>query len=199
MKGGQLIFNIVILALLAILIFLHFSDKRQKTTVLHDAATVATPRDTTGNYFRIAYFEMDSVTNSFAMVKEVKAELSREEDKINSQVSRLQKMFNDRLAQYQKQPMSAIQSEQANKEMLQLQESIRAQKQDMDQRYQDLYMRKMQEVKSRIEEFLKEYNKTKGYSYILGYEPGFIFYKDSTLNITGDLIKGLNDQYLKKK
>jgi outer membrane protein len=60
-------------------------------------------------------------------------------------------------------------------------------------------MQKMQDVKTKIENFLKEYNKTKGYAYILAYEPGIIYYRDSTLNITDDLVKGLNEQYSKKK
>ncbi|HEV7620633.1 MAG TPA: OmpH family outer membrane protein, partial [Flavisolibacter sp.] len=95
--------------------------------------------------------------------------------------------------------MTQIQSEQANRDMLQLQETIRGQKQEMDQKYQDYYMRKMQDVKSKIEDFLKEYNKTKGYSYIFGYEPGFIYYRDTMYNITKDLVKGLNEQYAKRK
>lgn len=68
----------------------------------------------------------------------------------------------------------------------------------MDQKYQDLQMRKKQEIKTKIEDYLKEYNKTRGYSYILAYEPGIIFYRDTMYNITGDLVKGLNDQYKKK-
>ena len=59
-------------------------------------------------------------------------------------------------------------------------------------------MRKMQDVKAKVEIFLKEYNKNKRYSYILAYEPGFIFYRDSVYNITGDLLKGLNAEYKKK-
>jgi outer membrane protein len=83
--------------------------------------------------------------------------------------------------------------------MLQMQETIRNKKQELDQRYQNLYMQKMQDVKIKIENFLKEYNKAKGYSYIFAYEPGFIYYRDTIFNITNDLVKGLNDQYSKKK
>jgi outer membrane protein len=68
----------------------------------------------------------------------------------------------------------------------------------MDQKFQDLYMRKMQDVKMKVEDYLKEYNKSKGYTYILAYEPGFIFYRDSSYNITADLLKGLNGLYKKK-
>jgi outer membrane protein len=54
-------------------------------------------------------------------------------------------------------------------------------------------------IKKKIEDFLKEYNKAKYYSYILVYDPGFIYYKDETYNITADVIKGLNEEYRKKK
>src|SRR5206468_6928066 len=107
--------------------------------------------------------------------------------------------YNEKLAQYQGQQMSQVQSEAASREMLALQDDLRGKKQSMDQRYQDLYMRKMQDVKARIEDFLKEYNKTRGYSYIFSNEPGFIYYKDTAFNITHDLVRGLNEQYQNKK
>ena len=198
MKSGMLVLNIVLLILVGILFYWHFSTAG-KTVLVQNQSTSATNNNP--SQFRIAYFEMDSVSKSFTMVKDVKAELSKEEDKMNSSLTRLQKLYNDKLAQYQSQAsqMNQVQSEQANRDMLQLQETIRGQKQEMDQKYQDFYMRKMQDVKSRIEDFLKEYNKTKGYSYIFSNEPGFIYYRDTMYNITSDLIKGLNDQYLKKK
>ena len=198
MKSGMLVLNIVLLILVGILFYWHFSTAG-KTVLVQNQSTSS--NNNNPSQFRIAYFEMDSVSKSFTMVKDVKAELSKEEDKMNSSLTRLQKLYNDKLAQYQSQAsqMNQVQSEQANRDMLQLQETIRGQKQEMDQKYQDFYMRKMQDVKSRIEDFLKEYNKTKGYSYIFSNEPGFIYYRDTMYNITSDLIKGLNDQYLKKK
>jgi outer membrane protein len=127
--------------------------------------------------------------------------LNREEDKMNGEMNQWQKKYNDKLAQYQNQAqqMNQVESENANRDMLQMQETIRNKKQELDQRYQNLYMQKMQDVKIKIENFLKEYNKAKGYSYIFAYEPGFIYYRDTIFNITNDLVKGLNDQYSKKK
>ena len=199
MKSGMLVLNIVLLILVGILFYWHFSTSGKPVFVQNQSTSSNNNNNST--QFRIAYFEMDSVSKSFTMVKDVKAELSKEEDKMNSSLTRLQKLYNDKLAQYQSQAsqMNQVQSEQANRDMLQLQETIRGQKQDMDQKYQDFYMRKMQDVKSRIEEYLKEYNKSRGYSYIFSNEPGFIYYRDTMFNITSDLIKGLNDQYLKKK
>ncbi|MDB5205688.1 MAG: OmpH family outer membrane protein [Flavisolibacter sp.] len=198
MKNASLILNIVLVVAVAVLFYLHFSSgkKAETTKVVSSTGTASVP----AGDFRIAYFEMDSINASFAMVKDVKTELGKEEERINNELTRLQKTYNEKITQYQgqSQSMSQVESEKANRDVLQLQERIRSTKQEMDQKFQDLYMRKMQDVKMKVEDYLKEYNKSKGYTYILAYEPGFIFYRDSTYNITGDLLKGLNGLYKKK-
>jgi outer membrane protein len=201
MKNVSLVLNVVLLLAVGILFYLHFSGKntpQTKPSSLQKGVAATTPN--TGD-FKIAYFEMDSINNNFVLIKDVKSELSREEEKINSELTRLQKSYNDRITHYQGQAntMSQVESENANRDILQLQDKIRTTKQTMESRYQDLYMRKMQDVKAKVEEYLKEYNRDKGYSYILAYEPGFIFYRDSALNITSDLITGLNEKYKIKK
>ena len=69
---------------------------------------------------------------------------------------------------------------------------MKARKQNLDQEYSEFTVKKMKDIKGRIEEFLKEYNKNKQYSYIVSYEQGLFYYKDSVYNITNDVIKGLN-------
>jgi outer membrane protein len=198
MKHASLIFNLVLLVAVGVLFYLHFSSGKKggETRV---ASSAPKGSAATGDC-RIAYFDMDSINNSFVLIKDVKSQLSREEEKINSELTRLQKAYNDRITHYQgqSQTMSQVEGEKANREILQLQDKIRSTKQNMESKYQDLYMRKMQDVKAKVEEYLKEYNKDKGYAYILAYEPGFIFYRDSALNITSDIITGLNDKYKKK-
>ena len=199
MKNALLILNLVLLVAVGVLFYLHFSSRKQGAET-RIASSSHDPAASHGDC-RIAYFDMDSINNSFVLIKDVKAELSREEEKINSTLTNLQKTYNDRLTHYQgqqQQGMSQVESEKANRDILQLQDKIRSTKQEMEQRYQDLYMRKMQDVKSKVEEYLKEYNKDKGYAYILAYEPGFIFYRDSALNITSDIVAGLNEKYKKK-
>jgi outer membrane protein len=198
MKNASLILNVVLLIAVAVLFYLHFSSgKKTVETAKVASASGSVP---TGD-FKIAYFEMDSLNNSFSLVKEVKAEISKEEEKMNSELARLQKSYNDKVTQYQSQAqsgMSSQDSENANRDIVQMQQRFAAAKQQWEVRLQDMSMRKMQEVKNKVEDFLKEYNKSKGYTYILAYEPGFMFYRDSTYDITGDLLKGLNEKYKKK-
>ena len=60
-------------------------------------------------------------------------------------------------------------------------------------------MRSQLSLKKSIEEFVAKYNETRQYSYIVSYEQGLFYYKDTMYNITADLIKGLNDEYKNKK
>jgi outer membrane protein len=146
---------------------------------------------------------MDSVEANFNMVKDVKAELSKKEETINTELDRMDKSYREKVSSYQQkakaQSMTQVQSEMATQDLMNAQEQMKNQKQALDQEYNDFMMRRMKDVKTKIEEFLKEYNKTKNYSYIVSYEQGLFYYKDTAYNITSDVIRGLNEMYKSKK
>ena len=54
----------------------------------------------------------------------------------------------------------------------------------------------MDEIQKNLKEFLTDYNKEKGYSYILTTGTGldYLVYKDSAYNITADVIDGMNQK-----
>jgi outer membrane protein len=53
----------------------------------------------------------------------------------------------------------------------------------------------MESIQKNLKQFLAEYNKEKKYQYILTTGSGldYLIYKDSTLDITKDVIKGMNE------
>ena len=197
MKNGILILNVVLLVLVGVLFYLHFSSKSPSISKNANNPTASAANE---KGFKIAYFEMDSVENSFQMVKDVKAELTRKEETIGSELERLEKNYRNKVAQYQAQGanMTQVQSEMAQRDVMQMQQSMQSRRQSLEQEYQDLQMRKLKDVKTKIEDYLKAYNAERGYSYILAYEPGLFYYRDSVYDITDDLIKGLNNTYKKK-
>jgi len=199
MKSINLVFNIVLLLLIGVLFYLHFSSSKIPPAA-QKASSDTKPMAMDGNC-RIAYFEMDSIENSFSMVKDVKSELSRKEEAINNELTRLQRNYQQKANDYQSKAatMNQVQSEMATKDIMQMQQNLQSRKQQLDQEYQDFYMRKMRDVKTKIEDFLKGYNTDKGFAYIFAYEPGLFYYRDTAYNITNDVIKGLNETYSKKK
>jgi outer membrane protein len=149
--------------------------------------------------FRMAYFEMDSIAANFEMVKELKTEMSKREDAIKSELDRLGKSMQQKLSYYQQQAsagsLTQEQSDAASREMRTLDDNMKSRQQALESEYSDYVLRRQNEIKTRIEEFLREYNKKSRYSYIVSYEPGLFYYKDSAHNITRTLIEGLNSQY----
>ena len=95
--------------------------------------------------------------------------------------------------------MTQADYEKAQADVRQLEQRIKTKKQELDQQYQDFMMRSQLNLKKTIEDFISEYNQSKEYSYIVAYEQGLFYYKDTIYNITDDVVKGLNEQYKNKK
>jgi len=198
MRNTALLFNVVLLVLVGVLFYLHFSSRPRITEPVVKSAAQTNP---SSGSFRIAYFEMDSVEASFAMVKDVTDELNKKEQALTNDLSRMEKALYDKANEYQSKAnnMSQTESEAATNDMVQRRRTFESQKERSQQEYQNLSFRKTNEIKQAIRDFLSEYNKSRGYSYIISNEAGFMYYKDTIYNITADLIKGLNEQYEAKK
>ena len=201
MKNGALILNIVLLIAVGVLFYLHFNQTKkdvpnpQNKPVQNEPPTIAP-----GNC-NIAYFEMDSVEANFEMAKEWKNELERKEDNINAQMNRLQNVYQEKFASFQqkKSSMNNAQIEAATNELAQLDETIKNTKANLDQDYKTYYVQTQQEILSMIRKFCTDYNKDNRYALIISDEPGIVFYKDSSFDITSELLKGLNAMYGKNK
>jgi outer membrane protein len=200
MKNGLLIWNVLLTVVVGYLLFNQFSSKKTGEGSIKkagkDSLSVHLP-------FRIAYFEMDSIENNFQVVKNVKAEITKKEDEINGILNGLAKELQQKYTYFQNKAqsgsMTEAEKEEAGNQLKSMDENMKSKKQTLDQEYNEFVTRKMKDVKTSIEDFLKEYNKTRNYSYIIAYEQGLFYYKDSAFNITDDVVKGLNEFYKNKK
>ncbi|HEX5654912.1 MAG TPA: OmpH family outer membrane protein [Chitinophagaceae bacterium] len=198
MKNGLLIWNVLLTVVAGYLLILHF---RPGKTHASPSQQVHNDTFSVNKDFRIAYFEMDSVEANFEMVKDVKAELSKKEDAITVELDGLSRRFQQRYKYFQEQAqggtMTQAQSDQAGAELKNLDEQIKSRKQNLDQEYSEFVMKRMKDVKMTIKDFLRDYNKTRNFSYIVSYgeADGLFYYKDSAYNITAEVIKGLNALY----
>lgn len=151
--------------------------------------------------FTIAYFEMDSVAANFELVKDLQVEIAKREELINAEMEKMARNMQQKYNYYQEQAntgvMNQAQSEAAGRDMKNLDDQMKNRKQALDAEYSDFVMRRQNEIKEKIEAYLKEYNQSQRYSYIISYEPGLFYYKDAAYDITADVIKGLNQKYKK--
>lgn len=195
MKKGLIFWNVALSLGVAVLLYLQFSGGNQQR--------FAAKKTEPAGPFRMAYFEMDSVAANFELVKDLKSEMQKKEEIINSEMQKMADNLQRKYDYYQQQAntglMNEKQSEVAGQEMRALDDQLKNRKQALDAEYGDFVMRRQNEIKSKIEAFLAEYNKEHQYSYIVSYEQGLFYYKDTAYNITADLIKGLNEKYKKDK
>src|SRR5678815_287120 len=194
MKNGLIILNVILLMAVGFLFYVHF-DSAKSSTKLQNKTEQKDPIDSLSqSSCRIAYFEMDSVAANFEKAKEMQGELEKKEEKMNSEMNRLQNMYQQKYINFQQHgaTMTSSQLDAARNELGQLDQTIKDTKASMDQDYKTYYVQTQQEILSMIRKFCLEYNKDKRYTIIISNEPGLVFYKDSTMDITKDLLYGLN-------
>lgn len=151
--------------------------------------------------FRMAYFEMDSVAANFDLVKQVKTELAKKENEINAEVEKMTRTFQQRYGELQNKAqggnMNQSEIDAASAELKKMDDDIKVRKNQLDQEYNDMMVRRQNDIKKVIEDYLRDYNKTRNYSYIISYEQGLFYFRDTAYNITADVVKGLNQFYKK--
>ena len=98
MKNGLLIWNVILTLLIGYLLITHFSSGKRTST---KERSITSDTAQSARNFSIAYFEMDSVEANFDMVRDVKAELSKKEDAINTELENLSKKFQQRYNYFQ--------------------------------------------------------------------------------------------------
>jgi len=195
MKNFTLGLNIVLAVAVAVLFYLHFSATKKTA-----AADKQQPQSSTGS-FKIAYFEMDSIENHYEYLKDVRKSLRTLEQQKSDELSVLRNDYKTVLQGYQSRGKSMTQEDmaKANEDLQRRDMELKNQEQIKTQELQDASIQKIQQVKKKIEEYLKEFNKDKTYAYILASSGDIMYYKDSVYSVTNEILKGLNDEYKKKK
>jgi len=200
MKQFSILFNIFLLAALGVLYYLHFSTGKTNNPVRKTLAN--SHKDTCSAGPGIAYVELDSLNNNVGFIKERKKELESEQKQILNEYESACRQQETEKNNFIKRGNSITQTEaeEFQAKWIQRQQELDATKQSKGQRLAEKGGKIMEEVQLTLKGFLNDYNKDKRYSYIFATGGGFdyLFYKDSTQNITNEIIKGLNERMNKK-
>ena len=201
MKQLSIALNVLVLILIGILFYLHFQGNNKpaiKELPVSGRNVISANPGTVPS--KIGYFEMDSLQANYAYFKDALNHLKEKEKVMNTELAGMEKDYQKKVTGWQKKgaAMSQAEADAAQRENAQLQQAYQVRKQNLEEGFGKQSMEFKKDIKKKIEEFLKGYNKDKNYSYILSYEPDFIFLRDTTFNITPDLVNGLNAEYKKK-
>ena len=190
MKANSWIINGVLALAIIVLYVLHFNSN---STPIKSSAMAA-------GGVKVAYFEIDSIQNSYNFFKDVKAALQAKDVENAKQLTGLKNAFAIKYQELQKNGQYLSQAEigARQQELAQLEKNYTNREQQLAAEMQEESFKRLQEVKQKIEAFLVSYNKNKEFAYIFSSNPDLMYYKDTAYDITSDIVKGLNAEYKPK-
>lgn len=198
MKNVLLTWNIVLTLAAGYLFYAYYTGKQKsKSRIQAEIAKTVGP----SGPFRIAYFEMDSIESSYEMVKDVKAEINKKNEELGAEIAKLGQEMDNRQRYYEQKQHTMTEDDvrKAQEDLMRLSENLKTRRQNLENEYQDFVFRRNLTVRKEIEKFLATFNEHKKYTYIMSYEQGLFYYKDTAYNITGEIVSGLNQEYKKAK
>jgi outer membrane protein len=195
MKNLSLILNIVLLVAVAVLFYLHFSTGSKSGTV--SAASNISPGE-----LKIAYINSDTVTKYYDFLKDNRKVLEDKAKQLDQDYRNRAIGLQNEFAAYQRNvnSMTLGQVRATEEDLAKKQQNLQLYQQSLSQQVMEDEAKLSKELYDRVTAFLKKYSAEKGIPVILKYDVSSdVLNISESLDISQDVIKGLNDQYKTEK
>ena len=197
MKQFSILLNVVLLLAVGFLYYIHFSHSSNSSS---SAGSLNYKFHDSSNCDRIsvAYVELDSLNNNVNFIKQRKKELDAEQKVIMNEYENAYRSMTQLRDDFIKRGKSITQQEaEAFQEKLgNQQQQIEQVKQQKSQQLAEKGARVMGDMQGKLKDFMNEYNKNKKFTMIFTTGTGldYFLYKDVSLDITSEIVKGLNEK-----
>lgn len=165
-------------------------------------AAVPAKTDAASPVNAIVFVNSDTLLNNYDYYKAIKAKLQDLGQKAQAEIAAKGQAFQKEVAAYQKSASSLtpVQKAATEKRLAKKQQDLEALNQNTSRQLQEQGADENSKLYDRIASFLKTYTKTKGYKIVLTYSKAnpSMLYGDDSLDITKEVLIGLNDEYKKE-
>ena len=201
MKKGQFIINIVLAAAVAGLFVLHFITGKD----IPNSGTGTTNESSVSTGDRpIAYIQIDTLINNYDFFHELREKFQDKQKTSEAELASKSKKFENEFKDFQYKANKGLITRSTAQ---QIQQDLATEEQNLYRLREQLTMELAEEeqvmnrqIIEEITKYLKVFNKDKKYEYVFSYSFGSnILYADDALDITQEVIKGLNQDYKKQK
>lgn len=197
MNRIYIIINSVFGIALIVLYYLHF-----KSNPSQDDQPIIIPPKINMKPAHIVYVNTDSLMDQYEYVKDMRKELESERNKAESEFqTKYTKLENE--ANNLREIIEKLSQEEAAKQqqdIMMKEQKLNEFREQMQEKLVKNEQDKNEKMLKSISDYLKKNYQKTGYKYILGYQHGGgILYAKDSLNITSEIIQGLNAQYKANK
>ncbi len=178
-----------LLAIAFLIVLTSFTVRAQSTPT----APTATPT--------VVFVNSDSLLNNYAYFKAVKLKLQTLTQKAQDEITVKGQAFQKKVANYQKtaNALTPVQKAATEKKLATEQQTLQELQQNTGKQLQEIESAENTTLYEKIAVFLKGYTREKGYKIVLTYSKSSpsMLYGDDSLDVTKDVVAGLNDEYTK--
>lgn len=196
MKNLSLILNIVLLVAVGVLYYLHFSGPKAATS------TGSTANDAVLSDLKIAYINADTVLKYYEYLKVNKQQLEAKSQKLGADFRNRAQGLQNEFNAYQRSvnSMTIGQVKATEENLAKKQQNLQLYQQTLEQQLMQEEANLQKQLYDRITAFLKTYSAEKGLQVVLKFDPtSDMLYGGNALDISQDVINGLNDSYKNEK
>jgi len=153
---------------------------------------------------KTAYVNNTKIMEGFEKLEKTEEQFTQEEEALKAKMDAMvaESGYQDMVKEYQSKQgqMSKAEEEELYNQIMQIQQRLGQQQQMNNQQFQQRKNAEMDSLVTLVKDFIKDYGKNNGYTYIYGAnESGNILYGKEDLDITEEVTKALNEKYSVKE
>ncbi|MDR1552638.1 MAG: OmpH family outer membrane protein [Prevotellaceae bacterium] len=152
----------------------------------------------------IVFVRMDSIINSFDMYHDLRKiyeeDVTKADTDLRTKSNVLQKDYNEFNEKYNKGLITRSQAEQEHGRLMQRQQNLEEEGNKVRNELAEKEIVLLNQIQNAIMTYVNQYNAEKGYSMIISTTGNStVLYGNPGLDITGEIIKGINEEYIKSR
>ena len=148
----------------------------------------------------IVYIQLDSLVNQYDMYNDLKSELESKVQAVQEDLTKKGRSFESAVKDFQakidKGLLTRSQAEEQQQKLVEREQNLQGLSQQKQMELDEEEAVMMRRVMDAIQTYITKYNQDKGYALILSVP---VLAGDPSLNITQDILAGLNEEYIKSK
>jgi outer membrane protein len=162
------------------------------------ASTAVSSASTAAPTGKIAYVNIDTLEANYELLKTKRDEFKARQEQMEGELERSYQQMQTDAEEVQKKAqannLTQTEYEAAQKRLMQMRQSLETRKQSLSDQLMKEQEDFNKDLKTRLNAFIDEYNKTRHYDYILSYsETGSsILYANKQFDVTKDVVDGMN-------
>ncbi|WP_317173865.1 OmpH family outer membrane protein [Pontibacter aquaedesilientis] len=179
------------------------TDQKTQTTGTATTSAAASDSLAVAANADIVYINSDSLLSKYEYFKDARTRFQSKTEKAEKDLQAKASAFEKEVQNYQRTGgnMSMEQRASTEKKLAQRQQQLQQQSQTTGSQLANEEAEEMKKIYDRVEAYLQKLSQERGYKMVLTYSRGqsAILYGDSTLDITGEVLEGLNAAYGEEK